>query len=146
MFQEEEMDSRIFDILYVRAQNQINTTHIELNKIISAAANGHIVIFKSYVQEPIGYLIFAQVNGCTLNMIKINFGEISYPYEWRSGKITFIVDLALSKRQVTFARQQLLAHLKSVRIAAFFKRGKLSMIYKGRIIKKYPPQNIRSEK
>lgn len=141
MFHAKEMDSRIFDILYIRAQNQLNTTNVELNKIISAATNGHIVIFKSYVQEPIGYLIFARVNSCTLNMIKMNFGEIAYPYEWRSGKIIFIVDLVLSKQQITFARQQLVAHLKSLKIAAFCKREKLSLMYRGRITKKHPLPN-----
>lgn len=146
MFHAKEMDSRIFDILYIRAQNQLNTTNVELNKIISAATNGHIVIFKSYVQEPIGYMIFAKVNSCTLNMIKMNFGEIAYPYEWRSGKIIFIVDLVLSRQQITFARRQLVTHLKSLRIAAFFKRERLSVIYKGLIIKKYPMQNIGSAK
>lgn len=146
MFHAKKMDHRIFDIFYIRAQNQLHTTNIELNKIICAATNGHIVIFKSYVQEPIGYLIFARVNSCTLNMIKMNFGEIAYPYEWRSGRIIFVVDLVLSKQQITFAREQLLSYLKSVKIAAFFKRGKVSLVYRGRIIKRYPLQNIGSEK
>lgn len=142
MFHANEMDNRIFDILYIRAKNQLNTTKIELIEIINAATNGHIIVFKSYVQEPIGYLIFAKVNSCTLNMIKMNFGKISYPYEWRSGKIIFIVSIVLSQQQITFARQQLINHLKLFRISAFCKRKRLSLIYKGRITKTCFMQSI----
>lgn len=143
MFHERPMDRRIFDILYIRSRNQLDTNHLQLNKIISAANNGTIVIFKSYVGEPIGYLIFAKINSNTFEMIKMNFGEIAYPHEWNSGRIVFIVDCVISKSQSQFSRKQILDYLKTLKIYAFFKKGTIKLIYKGRISKKYSLPKVR---
>ncbi len=130
MYIEKKLNPLVLDVLAIYSKNEKQISVSELNNIIISATFGNIDIVRNYTGEPIGYILYALVSSATLRSIAICEGRIMYPYEWKSGKLPYIVDIGLLSSQATSARKQLIKIKRSKKLVIYWKDSKLILVHR----------------
>jgi hemolysin-activating ACP:hemolysin acyltransferase len=95
-------------------------------------------IFYDEVNNPVGYIVWANVNRESLYKIQRTGLYPKYPYEWHEGKITLILDVAINDTNKAEALRQIKVFMKKQKIVAYTKKsiGKLHIRQKQRLTPK----------
>ena len=109
----------------MRLTNQLDTSAVLQARLVNAAVNNSVYIFRNEAGAPIGYIAWGRVSRETLNLVFKTRQMPSLPYEWNDGKIKLIFDVVLSKEWSLLARYQFFLYIRKNRIFAYYRGSKL---------------------
>jgi len=96
---------------------------------IASKANTYKV-FHDQFEQPIGYIIWANINKESLARIERSGVYPQYPFEWSEGNITLLIDIVINNVNKKNAKQQLKQFIKAQRILAYTKKNVGKMYFK----------------
>lgn len=125
-------------VMILRDICQLDSSHLFLRTLMSASKAETIQVFYSELGNPIGYVIYANIDKYTYLNVKEMGYTLKYPYEWNEGGICFIQDVLFlngwkkeSARQLrSFIKQRrLIVYKKKERIRALIRRKRLHVSF-----------------
>lgn len=122
-----EISKTLFDVIRIRATNNLDTSAEQINRLIQSAANKSIHLIHNEAGFPIGYVAWAKISRDTLNLAAKMNRLPALPYEWFDGNIKLIFDLTISKDWATLARYHLFLFLRKHRFFSYYRNNKLTI-------------------
>ncbi len=106
------------EALALRVLNGAGVDADHLQKLLEASVHRQIIIAKSEKDEPLASIAFAKISKYTLRLLAENHTHVLNPYEYREGKILYVVDGFFQKNNFQKSLALLLQQLKKYRLIA----------------------------
>lgn len=124
------MNDLLADCISVRIEKKLNSSSEDLFFLYSACRTRSAHIFHSPTnQQPVGYMVCAQINRYTLDAWELNGFAPKTESEWRDGYLTVILDVVFANGFSKFCQTEMFHLLKSKKLFLYTRRNKM-MIYK----------------
>jgi len=102
----------------------------QLQFLLEASKHRQIVMAKTEKEELLASLAFAKISKYTLMQLAADSEYKLRPYEYREGKILYVLDGFFRKNSFKKSIALLLPQLKQYRIIAYIKNRRLKVFYK----------------
>lgn len=117
------------EAIALRVMNESGVDANHLLSMLEASKHRQIIIAKTEKDEPLASLTFAIISKYTLRLLAANPEHNLHPYEYREGKILYVLDGFFRKNNFKKAMTLLLPQLKKYRLIAYVKNGRLRAFY-----------------
>jgi hypothetical protein len=112
-----------------RVMNESGADTNELQYLLEASKRRQIIIAKTEKGEPLASLTFAKISKYTLRLLAANPEYKLRSYEYREGKILYVLDGFFRKNSFKKSMDVLIPQLRQCRLIAYVRRGKLKLFY-----------------
>lgn len=120
------------EAMSLRVANGAGAEAKALRQILEASKHRQIVMIKTDNNEPLASVSFAKVSRYTLRVLAGNPKHELLPYEYKEGKILYVLDGFFREKTFKALLPWLLVEFKRYRIIAYQRRGRLKAIYNDR--------------
>lgn len=120
------------DAIALRVMHGAGVDANHLRCLLEASKHRQIIIAKTEKDEPLASLAFAGISKYTLKLLAANPEQNLQPYEYREGKVLYVLDGFFRKNHFKKAMVSLLPQLKKYRLIAYTKKGRLRVFYNNR--------------
>jgi hypothetical protein len=117
------------EAVVLRVMDQSAVGADTLQSLLEASKHRQIVIARTENGEPLASLAFARISKYTLRLLAANAEHKLRPYEYREGKILFVLDGFFRKNSFRKALAVLAPQLGRDRLIAFVRNGRLRVFY-----------------
>jgi hypothetical protein len=115
-----------------RAAEGLGATNDQISYLLATSARQQVHTFRSPKGELIGYLSYALISKYTLRMLLEDPGQRLKLEELSEGRLLYVLDAGLSKKQFRSAVSMLTEQLRKSRVVCFSKGGKLRLLRRGK--------------
>lgn len=124
---ETEITKTLFEVVRIRAENNLDTSAEQKNRLLQSATNKSIHLIRNEAGNPIGYIAWASISRDTLNLVARTNRLPSFPYEWFDGRIKLIYDITISRSWLILAHHHLFLFLRKHRFFSYYRKNKLTI-------------------
>jgi|SRR5690606_776362 len=113
----------------LRVMSESGADANQLRYLLEASKHRQILFVKKENGEPLASLAFARISRFTLQVLANNPEHQLLPYEYREGKILYVLDAFFRKHTLRQSLALLGPQLKRHRLIAFVRKGRLRAFY-----------------
>lgn len=117
------------EAIALRVMNESGVDADKLSRLLEASKLRQVIMAKAENGEPFASLAYAKISKYTLKLIASNPDHRLRPYEYKEGKVLFILDGFFRKGCFKKSIALLESHLKKYRLIAYVNRGRLRVLY-----------------
>lgn len=131
-FIEQQGADLLNEAIVLRVMDESGASTEVLQSLLEASKHRQVVIARAGNGEPLASLAFARISRYTLRMLAENAGHRLRAYEYREGRILYVLDGYFRKNCLRKALPLLAEQLGRHRLIAFVRNGRLRLYYNQR--------------